>query len=113
MKQQDNDNTTTISCKRCGKCCLAVFIPVTDEDMERWRCEGKKEIVRAMEHSKATWAGDIIISSEDGKIMFTCPFLRWEGRHYTCTIYEDRPRVCREYIPGSSELCSQFKKSGS
>jgi Fe-S-cluster containining protein len=56
MEQQDNNKTSTITCKRCGKCCLAVYIPVTGEDMERWKSEGKEEIVRAMEHSKATWA---------------------------------------------------------
>jgi Fe-S-cluster containining protein len=109
MKTHDCDKTTAIPCTQCGKCCLSVFIPVTDEDMERWKREGKEEIVRAMEHSKTVWAGDIIISSEDGKILFTCPLLRWEGRYYTCTIYEERPSVCREYKPGSSELCSQFK----
>jgi Fe-S-cluster containining protein len=111
MEQQDNHNTSPISCMRCGKCCLAVFMPFTDEDMDRWKKAEKKEILRAMQHSKAVWAGDIIISSEDGKILFTCPFLRCEGKYYSCTIYEDRPRICSEYIPGSSELCSQYKKT--
>jgi Fe-S-cluster containining protein len=110
MEQKENNKTPTITCKRCGKCCLTVFVPVIDEDIEKWKREGKQEISRIMEHSKSVWAGDIIISSENGKILFTCPFLRWEGTHYTCTIYEDRPKVCREYKPGSSELCSQYKK---
>jgi len=110
MELQENNKTPTITCKRCGKCCLSVFVPVTDEDLERWKREGKQEIFRAMEHSKSVWAGDIIISSENGKILFTCPFLRCEGTYYTCTIYEDRPTVCRQYKPGSSELCSQYKK---
>lgn len=112
METIDSHETTDVSCTRCGKCCLSVFIPVTDEDMERWKREGKEDLIHAMEHAKVVWAGDIIISSEDGRILFTCPFLKWEGTYYTCTIYEDRPRVCREYIPGSSELCSQFKKPG-
>jgi Fe-S-cluster containining protein len=77
--------------------------------MEIWRQQGKTEILRAMEHAKPVWAGDVIVCSENGKMLFTCPFLRYEGRYYTCTIYEDRPITCRDYIPGSSALCSQYK----
>jgi Fe-S-cluster containining protein len=77
--------------------------------MERWKREDKKEILHAMEHSKALWSGDVVVSSEDGSILFSCPFLRHEGKYYSCTIYEDRPRTCRNFTPGSSELCSQFK----
>jgi Fe-S-cluster containining protein len=80
--------------------------------MERWRSEDRQEILCAMEHSKSIWAGDIVVSSEDGNTFVTCPFLRWEGIYYACTIYEDRPKVCSEYKPGSSELCLQFKKPG-
>jgi Fe-S-cluster containining protein len=27
----------------------------------------------------------------------------------TCTIYETRPRVCKDYVPGSSEFCPHYK----
>jgi Fe-S-cluster containining protein len=107
-KRQDNE-TFTVTCKRCGKCCLSAYAPASEEDMERWRREEKKEILRVMGHSKAAWAGDIVVSSENGKILFNCPFLRYEGEYFSCTIYEDRPMTCRKFKPGSSELCSQFK----
>jgi Fe-S-cluster containining protein len=90
---------------------MSAYVPATEEDMERWRREDKKEILRAMEHSKALWAGDVVVSSEDGRILFSCPFLRYEEKYYCCTIYEDRPKTCRAFKPGSSELCSQFKGS--
>jgi Fe-S-cluster containining protein len=112
MEQKENNKSPSITCKRCGRCCLTAYVPATEEDMERWRREGKQEIFRIMEHSKSVWAGDIVISSENGKTLSTCPFLQWEGTYYTCTIYEDRPKVCREYKPGSSELCPQYKKPG-
>jgi Fe-S-cluster containining protein len=79
--------------------------------MERWRRDGKLEILRAMEQSKSVWAGDIVVSSEDGKIFFTCSFLRREEKYHACAIYEDRPKVCSEYKPGSSELCLQYKST--
>jgi Fe-S-cluster containining protein len=109
MEKRENNETSTVTCQRCGKCCISAYVPATEEDMQRWRCEEKKEILRAMEHSKALWAGDVIVSSEDGRILFSCPFLRYEGKYYSCTIYEDRPKTCRAFKPGSSELCSQFK----
>jgi len=107
-KRQDNE-TSTVTCKRCGKCCLSAYAPASEEDIERWRREEKKEILLVMEHSEAAWAGDIVVSSENGKILFNCPFLRYEGEYCSCTIYEDRPTTCRAFKPGSSELCSQFK----
>ena len=111
MEKRENNETSTVTCKRCGKCCMAAYAPATHEDIERWRHEDKKEILSVMEHSKAAWAGDIVVSSEDGRILFNCPFLRFEGKHCSCMIYEDRPKTCRNFRPGASELCSQFKGS--
>jgi Fe-S-cluster containining protein len=53
--------------------------------------------------------GDHLVSSEDGHYLHGCPFLTWEGDHSFCAIYNTRPQVCRDYQPGSSELCPQFK----
>jgi Fe-S-cluster containining protein len=110
METLDSHGTTATSCARCGNCCLSVFLSFTDEDVEIWRREGKEGIADAVEHVKIIWAGDIMLFAEDGMILYMCPFLRREGTHCTCVIYEHRPRVCREYAPGSSELCSQYKK---
>jgi Fe-S-cluster containining protein len=79
--------------------------------MARWTEQGKIDVIRAMEHRRPMWAGDIIVSQEDGKAFYACPFLRDEGEYYSCTIYDDRPSVCRNYAPGSSEICPQFRKS--
>jgi uncharacterized protein len=111
MEKQQNNVTNTTTCKRCGKCCMYACVPATHVDLEKWRREEKKEILSVMEHSKALWAGDIIVSSEDGRTLFNCPFLRLEENYYSCTIYEDRPLICRRFQPGSSELCPQFKRS--
>ncbi len=102
-------------CKRCGKCCLADMIAYTEqEDIDRWKREGRKDILHIIENEHAIWVGDHLISSEDGRYIHGCPFLKWEGDLCSCTIYETRPRVCRDYEPGSSELCPQWQavKSG-
>ncbi len=103
------ETQSEIVCRRCGKCCLANLIAyVTDEDWARWRREGREDILRIIAHEHAVWAGDHLISSDDGRYLHGCPFLEWEDGVYTCTIYETRPAVCRHYAPGSSEICTQF-----
>jgi Fe-S-cluster containining protein len=98
-----------ISCKRCGRCCLTDLIAyVTDEDRERWKAAEREDIFHILEHERALWAGDRIVSSTNGRVLQGCPFIMWEGELATCSIYETRPRICRDYEPGSSELCSQF-----
>lgn len=41
-------------------------------------------------------------------LRYSCPKLTPEGR---CGIYQDRPEVCRKFVPGSSALCC-FHKGG-
>lgn len=97
------------TCKRCGKCCLInVNAFITDDDLKRWRREGRTDILHILENEKAVWAGDHMVSARDGTRITCCPFLEHTGDHYTCTIYDTRPFVCRHFAPGSSDLCPQY-----
>lgn len=99
-----------ITCRRCGTCCLADFAAMkSSEERERWEKEGRRDILDILEHEHAVWMGDHLVSSEDGHYLHGCPFLAWEGDRSSCSIYETRPRVCRNYEPASSEICPQFK----
>jgi len=99
-----------VICKRCGICCMVDFIAyVTERDMERWRREGRQDILDIIDREQAFWAGDHLISKVDGRYLDRCPFLTWEGELHCCSIHETRPEVCRNYEPGSSEICSQFR----
>jgi Fe-S-cluster containining protein len=55
------------------------------------------------------WMGDHLICADNGRYLHGCPFLMWEGDHSSCTIYETRPAVCRNYAAASSEICPQWK----
>ena len=97
------------ACQRCGKCCLTNLIAyVTEEDWARWRREGRQDILHILANQNAVWAGDHLMSATTGRYIHGCPFLEWEKDCYRCTIYETRPRVCREYVPGSSYLCPLY-----
>lgn len=100
------DNTSPI-CLRCGKCCLAgIHALAKEEDIKRWRAEGRGDILTVLEYGQAVWAGDRLVSSADGHHFHGCPFLARGNGCAVCTIYETRPLTCRVFQPGSSELCS-------
>ncbi|HNR88918.1 MAG TPA: YkgJ family cysteine cluster protein [Spirochaetota bacterium] len=97
------------SCVQCGTCCLADMIAyVTDDDLARWKREGRGDIMHVIERESAVWMGDHLVSATDGHYIGPCPFLINRGDRYDCAIYETRPQVCRDYAAGSSELCSLF-----
>lgn len=110
---RDNVSPQAEPCARCGKCCLTDFIAyVTEEDMLRWTQQGRSDILDTIGRERAVWMGDHLVSSDSGASLHACPFLVWQNGLHSCTIYETRPAVCRAYKPGSSELCSVWKKHG-
>jgi Fe-S-cluster containining protein len=81
------------------------------EDLERWKREGREDILRV--YRDARWVGDHFISITTGMTIHDCPFLDFQGGLFACTIYGTRPRVCRHFEPGSSEICPQSNKRAS
>jgi len=97
-------------CLCCGKCCFVDLAAYAHkEDFARWRAQGRLDILEIIEHRHLIWAGDRMISADTGDYPRECPFLYNEGNKWLCSIYETRPKVCREYQPGSSPLCPQWK----
>ena len=80
---------------------------VSPEDIARWQSEGRFDIIARLEKNQVMWAGDRIITRSGGKVT-SCFYLNFDGSLFFCEIYSTRPRVCRDYAPGSSELCPQY-----
>ena len=100
-----NGSQPEMECLRCGSCChVDMFAYITPDDIRRWEREGRHDILEHMRDHGITWAGDIIVSSA-GTRLKSCAFLNWDGASFSCSIYTTRPAVCRDYAPGSSELC--------
>lgn len=78
------------------------------EDLQRWRHDGRDDILRV--YRDALWAGDRFLSVTTGMTIHDCPFLDFREGVFTCAIYETRPRVCRDFEPGSSAICPQCRK---
>ncbi len=98
-------NTT---CRRCGACChvdMAAY--AGQEDIRRWKSEGRHDIVARLSNDDVVWAGDRMVR-RSGQTVTTCFYLNWNGSSFSCEIYDTRPLVCRNYVPGSSELCPRY-----
>jgi hypothetical protein len=84
-------------CEACGACCAfesATFVPLSVEDLERLAQAGE-----ALAHTES---GQAYMRMDDG---FCAALERFPGGA-RCTIYEQRPELCREFRQGSSECRS-------
>ncbi|MGQ9844576.1 MAG: YkgJ family cysteine cluster protein, partial [Spirochaetota bacterium] len=80
-------------------------------DFIRWRDEGRYDILHIIRNEGSIWVGDHLISSRNGHSIQRCPFLIMDDNGlYSCTIYETRPAVCRNFEPGVSRMCPQYEE---
>ena len=84
---QEKDITPDL-CKRCGLCCELTVSPNTEDprQLEFYR-------VIAENHPDITFS--------DGSLSIKCSHLKQtklsDTPYYECSIYEDRPQLCRDY----------------
>jgi uncharacterized protein len=78
-----------INCLECANCCRTLGPRVTDNDV--------RKISSSLRMKPSAFVEQYLVVDEDGDYVFKsmpCPFL---GSDNYCSIYEDRPRACREY----------------
>ena len=99
-----------MECLRCGKCCFGPFYKLTrPEDVADWERDGISVPLEAYgEESGSTDHANHEMAAL-GMPFHTCRFLTPDGDRFLCSIYEHRPRTCREFEPGCSRLCPQYK----
>jgi len=85
---------TTITCSTCKACCcqLEVMLIAGDDDVPPQYVE------------KDQWGGEIMHRLSDG----WCAALNRQTM--LCTIYEQRPWICREYEAGDFDCLEQRKR---
>ncbi len=106
----NGERNSDINCLRCGACCHVDMVAyVSPEDIQRWKEEGRYDIIDRLRENEVMWAGDRIIN-KSGRKVTSCFYLSWRGSSFFCEIYETRPMTCRNFIPGSSELCSRYSR---
>jgi len=78
-----------INCLDCANCCSTISPIITDRDIDK--------ISRALRIKPSEVVAKYLEIDEDNDYVFRnqpCPFL---GLDNYCSIYEDRPKACREY----------------
>ena len=79
----------TINCLDCANCCRTLGPRITDADVRR--------IAASLRIKPSAFAEQYLVVDEEGDYIFRampCPFL---GSDNYCSIYDVRPRACREY----------------
>jgi len=78
-----------IDCLSCANCCKTLGPALYDKDIER--------MAKALKMKPAEVVNTYLKIDEDGDYVFKsmpCPFLMPDNY---CSIYENRPKACREY----------------
>jgi len=81
--------SSTIDCLQCARCCKSLGPRIEDKDVDR--------MAKKLRMKSADFMAKYICIDEDGDKVFNtmpCPFLASDNY---CTIYESRPKACREY----------------
>lgn len=77
------------NCLDCANCCKSISPIITQTDLER--------LARHLKIKPSEFLQKYLFMDEDGDFVFQqtpCPFL---GTDNYCSVYESRPRACREY----------------
>lgn len=78
-----------MDCLECGNCCRTLGPRITDKDIDR--------IAKALRKKPVDVIGEYLKIDEDNDYVYKsmpCPFL---GADNYCSVYEARPKACREY----------------
>lgn len=98
------------TCTNPGHCCKSFVLWTNElEATEGWAPKPMTEIEvrRKMVSNPDKWPFVLASVDPDGVARWSCPKLDSRGR---CSIYEQRPQLCRDFEPGSDpEMCVMSK----
>jgi hypothetical protein len=89
------DLTNNGECTGCGSCCSNLLV-LTDKEIKEIRRYIKTHNIKECKYGVAIPLAQPILD-------MCCPFLDDRKPNHKCTIYEFRPKVCRDFICCPSE----------
>lgn len=104
-------------CDKCyapGQCCKSLHLAGKDGEAKTyWVDEGDAGIIEQLRAQGLPFVPLLelgrYVDAESGReyadLLFNCPMVTPSGR---CSIYDDRPALCRNYEPLSDPLCVHF-----
>ncbi len=97
-----NRFSSEIDCLQCANCCRSLGPAIYDKDIDR--------MAKALRVKPSDVVANYLKIDEDGDYVFQsmpCPFLMPDNY---CSIYESRPKACREYPHTDRKKFSQIYK---
>lgn len=97
-----NRFSSQIDCLQCANCCRSLGPAIYDKDIER--------MAKALRMKPSDVVANYLKIDDDGDYVFKsmpCPFLMPDNY---CSIYESRPKACREYPHTDRKKFSQIYK---
>lgn len=89
MHEAHDSAFSCINCLECANCCTTTGPLLTDKDISR--------LSKHLRIKDAEFVNEYVRVDEDGDQVFKsmpCPFLRADNY---CSVYEHRPKACKEY----------------
>lgn len=102
VQELHNRFSSEIDCLECANCCRSLGPGIYDKDIER--------MAKALRMKPSDVVAAYLKVDEDGDYVFRtmpCPFLMPDNY---CSIYESRPKACREYPHTDRKKFSQIYK---
>lgn len=101
----DEDERSTLDCRACGACCHGDegWIGVDARDDER--IEAAPTLAAQVVYVRQGSGRKRALRMLNGR----CAALRRDADLFTCGIYEVRPSICREVMPGSA-ACEEARR---
>ncbi len=89
IKRIHEQVSSEIDCLECGNCCKSLGPLILEKDVDA--------LSRNLRMKPADFIGKFLRKDEEGDFVFQsipCPFI---GCDNYCSVYENRPKACREY----------------
>ena len=89
IEQLHHEISSEINCLECGNCCRSLGPMILEKDID--------VLSKSQRMKPSDFMEKYLRKDEDGDFVFQsmpCPFL---GSDNYCSVYENRPKACREY----------------
>src|ERR1035437_2842273 len=101
---EPKENPTCDDCKERGRCCKE--FKLSDSDAPPWAFTTKDSKKTVENRLKKAHLPFVPARKHKHYWWFSCPKIGSDGK---CTIYPERPKVCRDFKVGGNVLCYHYK----
>ena len=77
-------------CKKCGKCCQVIVLPIPGKIMEKSYVQDWLSVRKCKVVAKDPYVSYVMVDH-------TCPQLKKANGEFSCAIYQDRPEACKNF----------------